>query len=1289
MNRSDKVSFACGCLFELAAIYFVAALFAQFFNHPLASTSAFKLAQVLFQTYGYSSILIPILLLATGLAFFAGFDNLRTALYIVCSLVPFATVVASEKIAQNILSADTSSLKIFKVAAVGVICPLLIALEYVLIGMFADVAIAKNALKNAENNSSTEEDDEEIQTAFSAPVQDDVDGKIEENDGNAENFDVDAQSATENDAEDASNEDEYKEPVFSYTPKVDENGEIENLSSENNAQNENLDEIDTSTEENADEKTDAKRKKDGMPSFTIPTFVPYDEQIAKKDTLWKNYPLTGDFIQKPNPDEQADGAETPIGESLKASVEQSQNATPSTPSSDDEELGAEELAKSADEENAQNAQNAQSADVQNDEVEEESPIFVNFKRIAEPDMAIMQGSAQALPSEKSYKEAAEAFSALDTTKDDDLESEPSADAENAQSEIVQIEDTESESASTDSASTDSAQNDDVNGANFENAEIEVQESADEIFVEDVADEITTIENENIADVPFEPPVMQEEELALDQATIDASEQKPNLSDFTSKEESAFLQDPFAEPSDDDFELDLGFDESELENDADETPSYQNDFAGDASAEDAIEEPMVTPYMDSSFVTADEDGDLQNDESDEDDEPFAEDDFFADAVPVAEAFDAEELEPVDDFDAGDVVVDDDLGEDDVVVDENFEGDNVADDDFDAEEIEEAEELDGADELVDDESADEFVDEENADFGEKKEKRGLLDVANGFVHAQNEKSVQDTQLSAPNVPVAGAQSAQSAQAQNVAVQNAPAQAPKPTRTYKVPAEGLLTSYPDSQYWIIDEETQRAAEILKQTLFEFKIEADVTGIRKGPVVTMFEILPAPGVKLARIVSLQDNIALRLAASSVRIVAPIPGKHAVGIEVPNKERAIVGFRELIDNESPLFNKMEVPVVLGKDISGEAKLLDLAATPHLLIAGSTGSGKSVCVNTMILSILYKRSPQMVKMILIDPKIVELKLYNDIPHLLTPVITEPKRAFQALQYCLCEMERRYALLDQMGVRDIKSYNRRIDERHLCNEKLPYIIVIIDEFADLMATTGKELESTVARLAAMSRAVGIHLVLATQRPSIDVITGLIKANIPTRIAFMVASKMDSRIIIDQVGAEKLLGKGDMLYASAVDPFPVRIQGTFVSDQEVENVVDYVKQLGEPDYIDEEIFVDDDEDDNEPQLFVEGDDPLYEKALEIVLQAGKASASYIQRRLKIGYNRAARLVEEMEERGIVGPANGSKPRDIIHIPARSPVSAQSATQDASSAQAPSTQSADDDVIEVASTGTHQAL
>jgi len=466
----------------------------------------------------------------------------------------------------------------------------------------------------------------------------------------------------------------------------------------------------------------------------------------------------------------------------------------------------------------------------------------------------------------------------------------------------------------------------------------------------------------------------------------------------------------------------------------------------------------------------------------------------------------------------------------------------------------------------------------------------------------------------------------------------------KKYKIPVD-ILNEYPDGEYWVIDQATRDAAIALKETLEEFNIQAEVTGIRKGPVITLFEILPAPGVKLSKIVGLQDNIALRLAASSVRIVAPIPGKHAVGIEVPNAKRNIVSFREIIEGQLQDEQKMEIPVVMGKDISGEAQTIDLVQMPHLLIAGATGSGKSVCVNSMILSILYQRTPAECRLILIDPKIVELKLYNDIPHLLTPVITEPKKAFQALQYCIYEMERRYACLDSVGVRDIRSYNKRIKEKNIAQEHMPYIVVVIDEFADLMATTGKELESTVARLAAMSRAVGIHLVLATQRPSIDVITGLIKANIPSRIAFMVAGKMDSRIIIDTVGAEKLLGKGDMLYSGVVDPFPIRMQGAFVSEEEVEAVVEYVKSFGKPDYIDDEIFFEEEEEDGNLSLFSDGDDPLYEKALEIVHQQGKASASYIQRRLKIGFNRAARLVDEMEHRGVVGPAQGSKPRELL--------------------------------------------
>ncbi len=462
-------------------------------------------------------------------------------------------------------------------------------------------------------------------------------------------------------------------------------------------------------------------------------------------------------------------------------------------------------------------------------------------------------------------------------------------------------------------------------------------------------------------------------------------------------------------------------------------------------------------------------------------------------------------------------------------------------------------------------------------------------------------------------------------------------------------------DDAYWEIDDETRRASHVLTDALQEFNIQAEVTGIRKGPVITLFEVLPAPGVRVSKIANLSDNIALRLAAPSVRIVAPIPGKHAVGIEVPNKRRAIVSFREMISmppfsergepREGGLKTVYEIPVALGKDILGEAQVIDLVQTPHLLIGGATNSGKSVLVNAVISSILFKKSPEEVRLFLIDPKIVELKSYNGVPHLLTPVITEPRKAFQALQYCISEMERRYTLLDALAVRDIRAFNKKAKREKV--HRLPYIVIVIDEFADLMATTGKELESTLARLAAMSRAVGIHMVLATQRPSIDVITGLIKANIPSRIAFMVANKFDSRIIIDCVGAEKLLGKGDMLFSAAWNPFPVRIQGAYVDDEETEAITEYVKKLGPPQYIDDEVFFDDDAEgrdyEGEP-----GNDPLFEKALEIVIAQGKASASYLQRRLKVGYNRAARLVEEMEMRGIVGPAQGSKPREIIHVP-----------------------------------------
>ncbi|MGL4524779.1 MAG: DNA translocase FtsK [Spirochaetia bacterium] len=469
-------------------------------------------------------------------------------------------------------------------------------------------------------------------------------------------------------------------------------------------------------------------------------------------------------------------------------------------------------------------------------------------------------------------------------------------------------------------------------------------------------------------------------------------------------------------------------------------------------------------------------------------------------------------------------------------------------------------------------------------------------------------------------------------------------KDLTNYHVPAESLLAEYKTSTYWEIDDETKRSAGILEDTLKEFNIQAQVTGIQKGPVITMFELLPAPGVKLSRIEALSDNIAFRLAASRVRIVAPIPDKQAVGIEVPNKERSLVSFKEMVAQDALHDPGDYLPIVLGKDIGGNPQVVDLAKMPHLLIAGSTGSGKSVCVNGIICSFLFSRSPHDVRMILIDPKVVELKPYNDIPHLLTSVITEPLKALQAMHWAVGEMERRYSLLDSLGVRNIRSYNKKVSELDLAAEKLPYLVIVIDEFADLMATCGKELEGLIARLAAKSRAAGIHLIIATQRPSVDVITGLIKANFPSRIAFMVASKTDSRIILDTGGAEQLLGKGDLLFVSSWHPFPIRVQGAYLSEEEVEHVASYVKSLAKPHYIDDEIFPDENEDYNDLDEDFD-DDPLFEKAVEIVVESNKATASYLQRRLKVGYNRAARLIDVMEKRGIIGPANGSKPRDIL--------------------------------------------
>jgi S-DNA-T family DNA segregation ATPase FtsK/SpoIIIE len=430
--------------------------------------------------------------------------------------------------------------------------------------------------------------------------------------------------------------------------------------------------------------------------------------------------------------------------------------------------------------------------------------------------------------------------------------------------------------------------------------------------------------------------------------------------------------------------------------------------------------------------------------------------------------------------------------------------------------------------------------------------------------------------------------------------------------------------------EKEIQKKAQELERTLMDFGIEAKVIGITRGPVITRYELQPAPGVKLSRIVNLSDNIALSLSANGVRIEAPIPGRSAVGIEIPNEEREIVTFGDIVQEADM---KGELPLILGRNITGRVVVDDLTSMPHLLIAGATGSGKSVCVNSLIMSLLFSKSVDEVRFIMIDPKMVELKVYNGIPHLLTDVVTDPRDASKALRWVIREMENRYRMLDENFVRDIKGYNQKSKER------IPYIILIVDEFANLMAVSQKDVEEAVVRLAAMSRAVGIHLIMATQRPSVDVITGLIKANFPYRIAFQVASKTDSRTILDSIGAEKLLGRGDMLFSPAGSVHIQRIQGAYITEEEVQGVVQELKKNGEPEYVDDMFS---DEQGEGPELAE--DDPIFDEAVEVVMKTKRASASFLQRRLKIGYNRAARLIELMEEKGIIGPPRGSKPRDI---------------------------------------------
>ena len=447
------------------------------------------------------------------------------------------------------------------------------------------------------------------------------------------------------------------------------------------------------------------------------------------------------------------------------------------------------------------------------------------------------------------------------------------------------------------------------------------------------------------------------------------------------------------------------------------------------------------------------------------------------------------------------------------------------------------------------------------------------------------------------------------------------------------------------------QETAAKLQRTLHSFGVQARVENVSVGPAITRYELKPAEGVRVSKIANLADDIALNLAAETIRIEAPIPGKQAVGIEVPNKEKEMVPLRDVIESEEFQHNNSKLSIALGKDVAGNVVIGNIAKMPHVLIAGSTGSGKSVCINTIITSIIYNAKPSEVKLVMVDPKVVELSVYNGIPHLLIPVVTDPKKAAGALAWAVQEMDNRYNLFAEKGVRDLKGYNHAVEKEGEIG-KLPQIVIIIDELADLMMVAAKEVEESICRLAQKARAAGMHLVIATQRPSVDVITGLIKANVPSRIAFAVSSQVDSRTILDQVGAEKLLGKGDMLFFPAGEAKPVRVQGAFVSDEEVESIVEFIKSNGTATYSEDilESIENNNKTDKEKALEAEQSaddeaDPFLQEAINTVVETGQASTSFIQRRFKVGYARAGRIIDQMEERGVISGYQGSKPREVL--------------------------------------------
>jgi len=1246
MKTSNKSTLITGIILLLIAAIFSISLILQALDFGIAGPTHnnifYMLGNVIFSVYGFSSILIPVFMFVAGISCFATTWSARKTMRLLTAVIPFFTAVVTENTCRSILALQSSSfpgVKVFVAVITGV---MLIIIEVLGAGILADkinpILFGKKS-EPAEKPVKPEENKDSIII--------EENGKItsSENKNPANHFDTSIgklntenllfgknEKSSDSEIQELLPEDFDKmESVKESTSKTEAVEKTETVLETKEAVFEEKTTEEKTTEEQTTEEKITETNKENDEIFSLEEEKSTDEEKSNENENSVKIEVTPEVKQQVSSVFDAALSE------VKTEDFHLENNDEYVPENADAEI--DELVKDYDETDG---------DEHDETYEDESVAFSDELNDCEP--------AAPLISQEEY--AALTDFGNDTNDDSSEEDElvwnnlpPKQDKLPKDYDEDYSEDFDENDPDLEFPPKDEAKNDVKNSEDDPFSAFDVDlDSESEINKEP---ENPYSAARYIDSVVENPNFGHGITLRDGSEPLETEEEKKTLEREEPKFPSKISLDDSDDDLDDNYEEDVTLPFPDMPAEPSVSEKYKNDFS-ESDGDEADEGTTIIPSLNNAKETSKEisvEEKISNaaktssalyQASGNEASPFNLSDVFSDMENDIrrESYKKLSEETQQAYERGELTEKTDASENNIERDDDFEDENIEDnaasEAIDDPIMQEISEFEANNNLVENEE-DEDLENPDVDFEENSISETASediddesDAEEDFFEIQSKKNAPVTQEIAANPPKIG----------NRAVKKGP---------YVIPSD-LLTAYQDDQYWIIDDATKQASLNLKQTLAEFNIEAQIIGIKKGPVVTMFELLPAPGVKLSKIVQLQDNIALSLAAQSVRIVAPIPGKQAVGIEVPNRHRSIVGFREIIEMKLDEWTKMAVPVILGKDILGKAQLIDLVKTPHMLIAGATGSGKSVCVNSLILSILYKRSFRDVKLILVDPKVVELKLYNNIPHLLTPVITEPKKAIQALQWCLCEMERRYALLDSMGVRDISSYNVKIKEREIATEKLPYIVVIIDEFADLMATSGKELESIVARLTAMSRAVGIHLVLATQRPSVNVITGLIKANIPSRIAFMVASRTDSNIIIDSVGAEKLLGRGDMLYASAVDPYPVRIQGTFVSDQEVEDVVRTVKEYGEPDYIDDQMFTDDEDNDND-DFELNGNydvDPLYDQALEIVIQAGKASASYLQRRLSIGYNRAARLVEEMEERGIVGPANGSKPREILHLP-----------------------------------------